>query len=497
MATPCAPLSGWRRWFQDSLLVGGATAVGHALGAVTSLLLRCLLDPVQMGVWQGLKLFLSYGNYAGLGVSKAAARDLSLAHGDGEMDRAKRSVGLAFTVNTLTSALFAITLLAAALWFATRPGATSSLWAAGLAAMAVLAMLQRYVTFKVTLLRAAQSFRATSLLSIQEAVVTLAAAGCATWLWGLPGLYFSTALVLVGSLLFLRRCPVPAMHWAWNRREIHRLIGIGAPLLAAGVVSSLFRSLDKLMILTCLSDGEFQLGCYSLAVMVAAQVYGLANMLGGVMHPRYAELFGHSGSRREVARLAARGGELQAATVALPAALALVACPPFFAWLPAYQSGLASVVWLVIGAVALGLALPATGYLAAINRGRSILACLLLATLIAAIGNIFALKQGYGTTGIAVATMLADLAYLVLVVAISFWIELAAAERLQYLAALALTLAPVLGLAVWLNRAAPAGHGSVGSVVLSSVAVVAVWAVVVIAGWRYGGWRALWREGQS
>ena len=78
---PAAPVSGWRRVFGDALRVGGATTVGHLLGAATSLLLRMFLDPAQMGLWQGLKLYLSYGNYANLGISKAAARELTLARG--------------------------------------------------------------------------------------------------------------------------------------------------------------------------------------------------------------------------------------------------------------------------------------------------------------------------------------------------------------------------------------------------------------------------------
>ena len=124
-----------------------------------------------------------------------------------------------------------------------------------------------------------------------------------------------------------RRAAVP-LTWAWDTREIRRLIAIGSPMLLAGTVSTLFRSLDKLMILGYLSDREFQLGCYSVALMVTTQLYGLANMLSIVMGPRYGEAFGKSGSRSEVARLAARATELQSAAMSLPSALAIVAAPP-------------------------------------------------------------------------------------------------------------------------------------------------------------------------
>ena len=86
-----APLSGWRRMLGDWLLVGSATAVCHVLGAATSLLLRMLLSPAQMGIWQALKLLLSYGNYANLGISKGAAREFNVALGSGQTAAARRA----------------------------------------------------------------------------------------------------------------------------------------------------------------------------------------------------------------------------------------------------------------------------------------------------------------------------------------------------------------------------------------------------------------------
>ena len=155
-------------------------------------------------------------------------------------------------------------------------------------------------------------------------------------------------------------------------------MAIGGPILLTGVVSSLFYSLDKLMILAYLSDREFQLGCYSLALMVTAQLLGLGNMFSTVMGPRYGEKFGQSGSRREVARLAARASELQAAAMSLPGALAIVAAPPVLArMLPDYHAGLAPIIWLVPGAIALAVALPASQYLIAVAHERRALAAVI------------------------------------------------------------------------------------------------------------------------
>ena len=167
---------------------------------------------------------------------------------------------------------YALILLAAAAWVAGRgSGPLSQTWALGLVVVAALAVLQRYVTFQVTLLRSRQQFAVTSRLAIAESVLTLGVAATATWLWGLPGLFAGTACVLAASLAMLWRGRT-RLDWSWDRSEALRLWAIGAPILAAGVAASLFRSLDRLMVLGYLPDGEFQLGCYSVTLMVCVQL---------------------------------------------------------------------------------------------------------------------------------------------------------------------------------------------------------------------------------
>jgi O-antigen/teichoic acid export membrane protein len=507
-ATTAAPPGYWRGVLRDSLLVSLAAAVAQALGVVTSLLLRWLLPPAHMGIWQGLKLLLSYGNYCNLGASKAAARQVGLARGDGLRHLAQHAVNVAHTVNTLASALYAAALLAAGAWlWMAGSGPYARLWAAGLLAVAALTWLQRYVTFLVTIRRAEQDFRLTALLNVQEAVLTLLLGAALTWLWGLPGLYVATAAVLVASLVSLRyarRSGICAMvhrhsesivpRWAWDLAEARRLVAIGAPILLAGVVSSLFRSIDKIMLLAYLPDGEFQLGCYSLALLVAAQLYGLANMLSLVMGPRYAEALGRTGSPRHVARLAARACELQAALLSLPAGLALACGAAVLGWLlPEYRAGLEALGPLVPGAVALGVSLPCSGYLVAAARGRAALLIVGAATVLAAAANHVALRGGWGLRGVAVASAAADVAYLLLLAACSIGPLLTARDRWRLLMVPLGLLVPVLGLGAYLGRALSACAASPMSVAAAAAAVVALWGVLMLAGWRSG----LWREARA
>lgn len=474
----------------DWMLVGGTTVVCHAIGAVTSLLLRVLLDPAQMGIWQAVRLFLTYGNYANLGVSKGAVRELTIARGQGDETEARRGLNLAFTVNTLSSLCYAGVLIAVGLGLVYRGGPYAGMWALGLIVAGLLAVISRYVTFHITILRARQSFGVTSRLSLIEAVLTLGLGGLATWQWGLPGLYFSTLMVMLAALAFVLRNRGASLRWAWDGAEIRRLIAIGGPILLATTLFVLFRSLDKLMILAYMSDCEYQLGCYSIALMVTGQLYGLGSITAMVMSPRYGETFGASADRAEVARLTARTGELQAAAMALVGGLSLVLAGPVLGWLlPDYRPGLLPTKWLIPGAVLMTIALPANHYLIAINRQRRALVVVVIVILLAAAANHGALRAGWGLPGVAMATAAAYACYWVLVVGVSFWLELSASERRRFVGMTALALLPTLSVAWALAQVEPSARVNVSALALRVALVTMVWAISASLAWHWGGWR--------
>ncbi len=493
---PSVPVGGWRRVAVDCLTVSGATVICHGLGAITSLLLKVLLDPAQMGVWQALKMLLSYSNYTNLGISKGAVRDYTIALGRGETTEARRGLDLAFTFNTVTSLIYAALLLGAAFWIgAGNASPTARPWAIGLAVMGGLAVLSRYVTFQVTILRAHKAFDLTARLSVLEAVLTVSVCGLATWAWGVYGLFFGTLVVLLGTFLYIQQYRTVDLRWAFDASQMGRLISVGGPILLAGTMVTVFRSLDKLMILGYMSDREFQLGCYSVALMVSGQIYGLGNMLSIVMNPRYGEKYGETGDRREVARLAAASSQLHAAAMALPAALSVILAVPLLAKvLPDYQTGLPALVWLAPATVTLVLSLPAGQYLVAVGRQMRALLAVLPAIAVAALGNHLALRGGFGLTGVAAATAVAYVAYTVLVVGISFWQELNRNQRGRHLLLTALVLLPTLAVSIVLERVAPGNQVGLSAILGKTLIVTSVWAVTIAASWFWGGWEHLWKR---
>ncbi|MDZ4778716.1 MAG: lipopolysaccharide biosynthesis protein [Planctomycetia bacterium] len=489
-ARDIAPLAGWSQLVADSMLVSGSTLFCQAIGVVTSLLFRSLISPLQMGVWQGLKLFLSYGNYLNLGVSKGAARELAVARGRGDESQAEAGLHAAFTANTLASLALAAGLIVASVWQYQFHGGWSNPWAGGLVAMALLVMLQRYETFLVTIQRARQQFAITSQLAVIEALLTLAVGGLATWRWGLPGLYVSAGCVLIAAIGYLQWNAPTSLRWHWDYDDVRRLTAIGLPMLLTGVLSSLFRSLDKLMILACMSDGTYQLGCYSVALLVGTQLYGIANQLAMVGAPRYAELWGGTNDRRAVAQLVAQNSQFIAWALAGAGLLAVVVATPALSWLlPSYAEGLPALSWLAPGVAAAGLAVPLTNYLATIDRQGRSLTILGAAAACTAVLLRIAIGQGSGLVGVAAVTSLASLGYLVALAGTSIWPELNGDERRRYVLHLsgALLLLALPALARW--SFGGEWNDDSGERFLTCLGLLGGWGFAAMCGWTWASQR--------
>ena len=410
------------RLVRNVVLVGSGSVVCQVLGTVTALAMRVLMDPALVGVWSGLKVFLSYGNLTGLGASKAAAREIALETARGNHTAAERSAQVALTVNSITSVLTMLGLFAAAAWMrATATGPFANYWVVGLAAIGVFVPLSRYSTFLITVLRAKQQFGTTTRLALFEAALTLAVTVVGVWLWGLYGLFASTLVVMVGGILFLHFVCRTRVRFQWDGAEAKRLVAIGAPILAGGLTLTLLRSVDKLMILAYLPEGEYALGCYSLGLMATAGLMSLANVLGIVSFPRYQVRYGRTGDARDVARLAMRMTEASALALSVVFLMAALIVPPMLAWLlPAYRDGLPALLLLLPGVLLLCLARPGCHYLITVGKQTQIVWVVVAAVLVAVAANHVALSAGMGITGVAVASTASYAFYAALLGAVAY-----------------------------------------------------------------------------
>jgi len=169
------------------------------------------------------------------------------------------------------------------------------------------------------------------------------------------GLYGAPLIVAVMLGFALTRPPV---HVRPRLGEVRRLVGIGFPIMLAGLLFSLFVTLDRWMAVTLL--GAERAAPYALASLIASGMLVVPSVVSQQTYPRMAIARGEGSSVAELRSMARRQGLLAAGLIA-PVAI----CVALFAWLviptalPAYTASAPAAVVLSLGLVVLGYL---TGY---------------------------------------------------------------------------------------------------------------------------------------
>ncbi len=426
-----------RKVARDSLAVTIGGQLERAIGTLTAIALRWGLDPASLGVYTGLRLYLDNTNRTSLGVGLGAVQQIPILRASGRTAEATHIANVAYTTNTLTCLVYSLALLFLA-WF--RAGMVAPEWTWGLVAVAGLVLIKRYESFLVAILRAHGEFTLTAEMDIVESTASAALVGLGLWLAGFWGL-----LAAVGGLLLVKiayahaRSPL-RFRWAWDTPLVWRLMRDGLPILANTAVFSAVLSLDRVLILTRLDDGDRALGLYAIAIMGTSWALDLAGRIVLVMDTAFKTTLGRTCDPIAVARQAARATEVQTPVLLAGSAVAYLVGPAFLGTLmPRYVDGLPALRPLLPGMVMLGLAWPARQMLIAIGRPYRLCLATLLGLVATAATGAFGVDRA-GIVGVAWGMSAGYAALFVLTSAAAIVPLLGWADWLRHLARLAFTL---------------------------------------------------------
>jgi O-antigen/teichoic acid export membrane protein len=387
-----------RKTIRDSLIVSIGGQLERAIGTVAALVLRWGLDPAHLGVYTGLRLYLDNTNRSSLGIGLGAVQEIPILRAQGRFSEAQRVADIAHTTNTVTCLIYAVLLVAwAALRFplvASDPLAAEWTW--GLVAVAALALLKRYESFLIAVLRAHQEFVVTTELDILEASASALVYAAGLWLAGFWGLLGSVGVLLGMKIAYLHARSSLRFRWAWERPTASRLMWTGLPILANTAIYGAVLNIDRVLILWRLPDGERALGLYSIAIMGTSWSLDLAGRIVLVLYTAFQTTLGRTRDPDEVARQAMNATEAQAPILLAGSAAAYLVGPVFLgALMPKYAAGLPALRPLLPGMILLGLAWPARQMLIAIGRPyRLVLATLAGLMLTAIAGGVGADRAG-------------------------------------------------------------------------------------------------------
>ncbi len=371
-----------RAVLRDGLALISGAQVATALGAIASVVLRAAVAPTLMGIWSTMRTVLEYGTYSSFGINRAAGRDIAVATGRGDTALKRQIADVAMTNEVGTGLIVASALVVAGFVQAARGSAE---WAAACAVAALLAVVGRYHGFCLTVLRSTKNFPVLAQARAVGAVADLVLMAGGAVAFGYFGLLAGAAAAQLLNASFVRSIGRLRFAPRLDHGLTQALILGGWPIAAEALALTALRSVDRLVIVGWLSDGAEQLGWYSVAMLLAAWLFDQANLVANVIYPRQAESLGRSGDRVGVVALGLGTAEVIALAMAPCSALLLGPGTLVIDWLlPSYRPGLTAASGLVIGAAALGVAMPLRYSLVTLGRTPA----MLLATVLAALSSL-------------------------------------------------------------------------------------------------------------
>ena len=374
---------------------------------IASVLSRRFLGPTKMGIWTTLQIIVDYSKYSSMGVLYGVAIQIPYLVGKGKKEKAEGIKNMVFTIVLGGSFLIGSGIFLFALFTKRRfpPELTY-----GLFLVSAIVVLQRLNDLMIALLRCYKKFTLASSQMIWSAVANAILVAGLSYFFKIYGFVWAVGLSFVFNILYIHRHHPFHFRLHWQTEEARALIGFGFPLMIIGVMTTVIRSIDKIMIGKCL--GFEALGLYSIALMVSTYLQTFFNSIAIVMLPHLQEKFSLQDDPRDLKGFLSQVSQAYALGMPVVIGIAWIAAPYFIALLlPKFIPGIAPMKNLIVGMYFLALAQPYCDFLITIKRYLSLFPLMGISALAACLLDLWAIRSGFGIAGVAFATSFGSLLY--------------------------------------------------------------------------------------
>jgi len=391
-------------FLRESVLFATSSMLYQGSRFLVNLGVARILGPTTYGFWNMLNLILAYSNVIHIGVINAMNRDVPLFKGKGDLQKVGviRHVSLGFMSVSI--------LVAGALMVIIALLIENPILRTSLKFMALLLLCSKIYAYLQVYLKSDRRFNQVSCQQFVSACLFPAAVIPLAMVYGLPGFILGQSVaILAVSLLTASIFPFD-LRLKFNAQEVVRLIKVGFPIMAVGLLHGLLITVDRWVITGFL--GAEQLGYYSLSIMVMGFLALVPMLISEQIYPRMAEVFGRTSSY-----VALRKWIFLQAIISLGVTVPMVTgvyCVfPVIVqrFLPAYVPGIAAMKIILIGLLFLPLIGGFGNFLNTVGKQIYYMGVQGFAVLANVGFNVAFVKAGMGISGVALGTTLSYAIY--------------------------------------------------------------------------------------
>ncbi|MFA6281675.1 MAG: oligosaccharide flippase family protein [Candidatus Omnitrophota bacterium] len=389
---------------KDTAKYSFAQYTAQGIGFIISTALRAFLGPYYMGIWSILQVILCYITYLSLGVTDAAAYKIPFYRGSKDKSSEEEVKNTAFSFIFAVSLLSSLGLIVAALLLRKKYPVEVIV---GLLSLAIYIILQRFYSFYIILIRAYKNITVLSRSMIFDAIVNLVLMFLIVKQFRLYGLYITISILAVLNTLFIYLSTKYDLSFKFSFKRLKSLVLFGLPLSLNGFLDEILKSIDRIMIASMM--GITAVGYYSVAIMGRNYISRLSAGVGVVTIPHIQEIYGKTKEIYDIKKF-----------VIVPTLILSYLLPPFLGAaylasplfvklvLPQYTSGILALQIMFLSTFFLSCAPQPGQFLITIGKQARLIP-ISLAAIIVNIGlNYIFIKNGFGVSGVAVATSISS-----------------------------------------------------------------------------------------
>lgn len=276
----------------------GVQLITQVLSFGQNFIVRLLLQPSIMGVWNYIGVVQGFLGTFDLGINSAAFRELPLLHGKKEYEEEAQARSTAFWSGLGQGSVF---MVGAIIYLLVRWKQIQQKEALFVAALLVVfsAMKESLITFH----QGAQLYLPLSRILLLTGLCQAFLFSFGAFIAGLKGLIISAILVqAIQIALFLKSSSIRgiSIRCAWRWRIFKRQVGFGIPFRIVDYPLSLFLMLDVIFITRFLNTSA--LAIYMTARVIYSLVVEIIARVGTVIISRLNELGGTVSGRQKIGK---------------------------------------------------------------------------------------------------------------------------------------------------------------------------------------------------
>lgn len=240
-------------------------------------------------------------------------------------------------------------------------------------------------------------------------------------LYELPGFILGQSIAILAVSFFLVKIIPFDFKPKFDVQEAIRLIKVGFPMVATGLLYGFLTTVDRWVIVSFL--GVEQLGYYSLAIMTIGFLTLVPMVVAQQIYPRMAETFGRTSSYTALKKWILRQAIIGVG-ITVPLAVGIYFIFPLVVqrFLSAYVPGIAAMEIILLGLLFLPLAWGFGNFLNTVDKQSYVMAVQGFAILVNLGFNITFVKIGLGINGVALGTALAYMIYGITLSMVGLWV---------------------------------------------------------------------------